>query len=100
MSDLISREAAVKMLRDKARGYTVSMFATSSECNIARIVAAECAAEIKDMSAVDAEPVRHGRWEEYPDKAHLRCTNCRVEFDKVKMPLSRNFCPYCGAKME
>jgi hypothetical protein len=40
-----------------------------------------------------------GRWESYPDNAHLRCTNCKLEFLKAKMPKSRNFCPNCGADM-
>ena len=40
-NDLISRKAAVKLLREKARGYFVSMFATSGECHVARVVATE-----------------------------------------------------------
>lgn len=52
------------------------------------------------IPAVDAEPVRHGRWEEYPDKAHLRCTACKVEFLRNRMPETRNRCPNCGAKMD
>ena len=43
--------------------------------------------------------VVHGRWEEYPDRFHVRCTNCRVEFEKVKFPIIRNYCPNCGADM-
>ena len=58
-NDLISRSAAVEMLCEKAKGNFVSMFATSGECHVARVVTKECAAEINDMPAVDAEPVRH-----------------------------------------
>ena len=49
--DLISREVAVELLRDKAQHYTVSMFATSGECHVARVVATEAAGEIANMPA-------------------------------------------------
>ena len=49
--DLISREVAVELLRDKAQYYTVSMFATSGECHVARVVATEAAGEIANMPA-------------------------------------------------
>ena len=55
---------------------------------------------IQAIPAVDAEPVRHGRWEQYPGPSDIRCTYCKVEFDKSKMPLARNYCPNCGAKMD
>ena len=60
-NDLISRKAAVKLLREKARGYFVSMFATSGECHVARVVATEAASEIANMPAVNAEPVVYCR---------------------------------------
>ena len=56
-NDLISRKAAVKLLREKARGYFVSMFATSGECHVARVVATEAASEIANMPAVNAVPI-------------------------------------------
>lgn len=53
MNDLIRRKEAVDLLREKANGYVVSMFATSSDCNIARLVATECASEVSDMQSFD-----------------------------------------------
>ena len=50
-NDILRREDVVKMLREKAKSYYVSMFATSSECNIARVVTMECAMEVQDMPA-------------------------------------------------
>lgn len=47
--DLISRTQAMRMLHDKAQGYTVSMFSTSGECWVARTVVTECVAEIGNM---------------------------------------------------
>lgn len=61
---------------------------------------------------IEAEPVRHGRWDEcdwveydghsecihYPKEA-LRCSNCCNAFKK-KLLWKRNFCPNCGARMD
>ena len=55
----------------------------------------------KDISpTIEAEPVRHGRWEFYPDSAHIRCTCCKMEFDKTKITFTTKRCPNCGAKMD
>lgn len=87
--DLISREAAVKLLTDKAYGYYVSMFATSDECHMARVVALEAANEIESLPAVDAVPVVHGRWIE-----GMKCSVCG-QIDLAKP----NYCCNCGAMM-
>lgn len=87
--DLISREAAVKLLTDKAYGYYVSMFATSDECHMARVVALEAANEIESLPAVDAVPVVHGRWID-----GMKCSACG-QIDLAKP----NYCPNCGAMM-
>lgn len=53
---------------------------------------------IKTQPAVDAEPVRHGRWEEpYPYDPYdcYKCSCCGVKYD-----LTWNYCPNCGAKMD
>lgn len=55
--------------------------------------------QIPLVDAVDVAPVVHGEWEEYPDWSHLRCTNCKIEFERIKMPRTRHFCPNCGADM-
>lgn len=48
---------------------------------------------IEDISAVDAEPVRHGRWT-FPWTSP-ECSACR----KTQKWTSK-FCPNCGAKMD
>ena len=53
--------------------------------------------DIKNISAADVAPVRHGRWERTADGAAL-CTVC-----KRKMNLSQYgyaFCSLCGARMD
>ena len=49
---------------------------------------------------IEAEPVRHGRWEEYPNSAYRRCTSCKKEFEKAKFSILALRCPICGAKMD
>ena len=52
--DLISREAAVKRLKEKALGYTVSKCATHRDFTMAFEITMECASEVQNMDAVDA----------------------------------------------
>ena len=70
--------------------------------------------EIVKAPTIEAEPVRHGRWEEcdwveydghgecvhHPNEGCV-CTNCRNAFKKEFVLNPRvNFCPHCGAKMD
>lgn len=55
---------------------------------------------IDKCPAVDAEPVRHGRWinprlNKYGHPCH-QCNQCLF----VASQKDRNFCPDCGAKMD
>ena len=44
---------------------------------------------VEETPTVDAEPVRHGRWEH-----GMRCSYCgQIDLSKP------NYCPNCGAKM-
>lgn len=82
---------------------------------------------IAGMKPIDAEPVRHGRWEWYEDwgpstwleppdlnKAGWKCSNCGIDLgdyltdclgvnvyvdEEDKMPKIKS-CPHCGAKMD
>ena len=49
---------------------------------------------------VEAEPVRHGKWENYPSHTHRRCSLCKMEWEKPRFNIRANYCPNCGAKME
>lgn len=51
MSDLISREAVMKMLREKAKGFDDSMFATPHERTIATLVTLQCVVDVRCMPA-------------------------------------------------
>ena len=83
--------------------------------------------DIARFPTIDAEPVRHGRWEWYEDwgpstwleppdlnKAGWKCSNCGIDLgdyltdclgvnvyvdEEDKMPKIKS-CPHCGAKMD
>ena len=94
--DLISRAAVVKMLHEKAKSYSPSMFSTEGECYIAKVIAMEALQEVADMPAVDAEHVRHGEWRRYPECGVTRCSVCDWSIEEC---FCSNYCPNCGAKM-
>lgn len=66
---------------------------------------------ILQVPAIEAEPVRHGRWIECDykhiehgmietePKAGLCCSECRIGFKKNRMTY-KAFCPACGARMD
>lgn len=63
-------------------------------------VAAKVLRESDLSEVVEAEPVRHGRWETYPSHADRRCSVCKYEWDKPRFNIRANYCPNCGAKMD
>ena len=63
--------------------------------------------EIEEAPTIEAEPVRHGRWESYLSPVCLsgdlyyRCSICNVS-DPWQMTTRGHpsYCPNCGAKMD
>ena len=65
--------------------------------------------EVVQMApAVDAEPVRHGRWEivivstsnPYESEIEEKCSICGRCVQRYGAQPQDNYCPYCGAKMK
>ena len=61
---------------------------------------------IDEQPAVDAEPVRHGKWLKIrqsfvnPNKfRNYFCSECGLELDE-HIRSKPNYCPNCGAKMD
>jgi ribosomal protein S27AE len=61
------------------------------------VIAATDCAECKK----DAEPVKHGHWEQVDDNK-CKCTNCGTVAFIALYPngANNNYCPNCGAKMD
>ena len=59
---------------------------------------------VEDAPTIDAEPVKHGRWDYYSDstflRAHYRCSNCKHPTHEHYAWNDFKWCPYCGAKMD
>ena len=57
---------------------------------------------------VDAEPMRHGRWERiiefncnpYESEIEEKCSLCGRCVQRYGTQPQDNYCPYCGAKMD
>lgn len=56
---------------------------------------------IENAPAVDAEPVKHGRWEDMCRGKVRVCSCCKHHFDNTCNDIDGEwiFCPTCGAKM-
>lgn len=52
---------------------------------------------IDEAPTIEAEPVRHGRWERTSDGA-ARCTACKRKMNPSQYGYA--FCGLCGAKMD
>ncbi|MDE6102008.1 MAG: hypothetical protein K2F73_03420 [Ruminococcus sp.] len=71
----------------------------------------ECICEaIEEVHTIEAEPVKHGKWEKVKcntilDKAvfshALKCSKCgKWKFENVLITQKFYYCPNCGAKMD
>ena len=99
MQDLIERRAALTALcEDCLQKYEGICPHPASRCVEFRT--------IKQLPAIDAEPVRHGRWvfQKGDNKETVDgwiCTRCKSGFH-TKVPYFEAFkyCPMCGARMD
>lgn len=60
---------------------------------------------IKQAPVIDAAPVVHGWWVEYPVAHYFKCSKCKyiVPYKKavrINEKQAYNYCPSCGAKMD
>ena len=104
MPELIERQAALYALCEDCKSkYDGLCPHEASKCIEYRA--------INQLPAIEAEPVRHGRWLECDykhmdhgmietePKAGLCCSECRTAFQKKKMTY-KQYCAACGAKMD
>ena len=91
MAEYIEREAAIKVLREKATANSPSSFYRGLFT---------ASYELDDIPAADVAPVRHGRWLPTAKwwqggSAWKQCSECGI-LHCGKSP----YCPNCGAKMD
>ena len=57
---------------------------------------------IKGVPVVDAEPVRHGKWEYVTVvyEGFWRCSNCGTPSEALGARKLYKYCHFCGAKMD
>lgn len=53
-----------------------------------------------DCPLIEAEPIKHGRWETGRSGHDAICTNCRKYWIPIEDKYDYWFCPRCGAKMD
>ena len=81
-NDLISRSALMELAHNHVGG--------TVDCN-----------DIARFPAVDAEPVRHGRWNYRHEDDWCYCTACGTDAEGSDGEcLETDFCPHCGARMD
>lgn len=101
MPRLIDADSLEKSLTEKGDDYKVSMFATADDCNIARLVAFECAEEVKNAPTIEAEPVVHCKdckfFRPYEGEEHKG--DCAELIGLESCVYEEDFCSY-GAKMD
>ena len=79
--DLISRAAAIKAIRPL-------------------LYSGNCVSTLINMPAVDAAPVKHGRWTTKRTWQHDGEWYCSVcDYEPIVF-MESNYCPECGAKMD
>ena len=91
MYDLISRKALLEEL-DKWINPCVNYDKSEFLSGIATAIS-----EVEAAHAVDAVPVRRGKWIFNDDWWEFRCSVCQGAIGNIK---KYKFCPHCGAKMD
>ena len=90
---LIDKDELYEFLREKTE------YESAAEQMIADLKNEHTRIMLDRFATVDAEPVRHGRWEEcgqYDVFDYYQCSECGYfSFDG-----ETNYCPNCGAKMD
>lgn len=98
MTEYIEREAALALVRPDVPEDEKAAITIATAKKLIRSI-------IQRAPTADVEPVRHGRWihEILEDLVwgvpydKWSCSICRFS---VSNPIDKNYCPYCGAKMD
>lgn len=95
-------EERIVALYRKEKGYAADIFNTAVDAAQTIIL------DMYDNEAIEAEPIKHGRWIEedkvYPELPndgdyYWYCSECRSQ-DQHNINVEVPFCWHCGAKMD
>ena len=88
MSDLISRQAAIKAIEDLQNCYNGFSDTYDKACIIG---------VIEEVPPIEAEPVKHGRWiKSKKSDYNWECSNCGYGLTDYRT----TYCYDCGARMD
>lgn len=98
-NDLISRSALQRCLQAELEAAKEAPDKTCAKAILDMLI------DVKLAPAVDAEPVRHGRW--IDDRTEMVCSECNAVYSDEIVFMNKDFecndppyCPNCGAKMD
>lgn len=98
MSDLISRQAAIKAIDDLPNCYN----GYSDTYDKAYIIGV-----LEELPSVDVPDRKVGKWYDWSFTAfdgctvwHRVCSVCGYKRDDDNLDKDTNYCPHCGARME
>lgn len=86
-NDLISRKALIAAIKTNSPTFYDGQDIADWQ--------AKC---INEAPAVEAEPVRHGHWDDSFDGITPYCSVCGMSHNCINR--TPDYCPHCGAKME
>lgn len=101
-SDLISRSALLENYGLKNAMKYGNETVEQQHNSYSTLMLYEIAEMIEDAPAVDAEPVRHGRWKDNRDEHGILCNKWRLCSACGYLNYSKKppYCPNCGARMD
>lgn len=92
---LIDADELLERLRNAEAFYRHE---TAGDFDMGRALGLEEAREkVAEQPTIEAEPVKHGRWNINPDGYYPYCSECKEEPKSGKMT---RFCQNCGARMD
>ena len=89
--------------RTEAKVFLIARFfidRPDREVELVKAVIHRCCEEIDKQPTIEAEPVRHGRWENIDQSfAHVYCSECGAASDKHLVKRYKG-CPFCLCIMD
>lgn len=105
---VLTNAVLIDKKRTEAKVFLIARFfidRPEREVELVKSVIHRCSEEIDSQPAIEAEPVRYGRWDEIQcfsehgvEMASYECTSCGNDIERQRGVLPP-YCEFCGAKM-